>query len=148
MNKTLIVGAVAAMIAAGAYYVTQGGGVTSTSGATSTTAPAQAGAMVAVTRPEQLSQQAQMGKRAFEAVCAECHGQNAAGKTGKGPPLIHKIYEPSHHSDMSFQLAVQNGVRAHHWDFGNMPSQDGLTKADVTAITAYVREVQQANGIN
>jgi len=49
---------------------------------------------------------------------------------------------------MAFHLAVQNGVRAHHWKFGNMPAQDGLTRSDVNTIVAYVREVQQANGIN
>jgi hypothetical protein len=49
---------------------------------------------------------------------------------------------------MSFFLAVDQGVRAHHWKFGNMPAQEGLTKGDVTAIVAYVRELQRANGIN
>ena len=88
-----------------------------------------------------------MGQRVFNAVCAACHGDNAAGKMGSGPPLVHKIYEPSHHGDMAFLLAVQNGVRAHHWRFGNMPPQDGLTRADVMAVVAYVRELQQANGI-
>lgn len=88
-----------------------------------------------------------MGRMAFDAICAACHGQNAAGRAGYGPPLVHRIYEPSHHADASFFLAVQNGVRAHHWPFGNMPPQDGLTRADVTAIIAYVRELQRANGI-
>lgn len=113
----------------------------------STTAP-QGAAMADVSLPDSLSQQAQIGERAFNAVCAECHGDNAAGRQGKGPPLVHKIYEPSHHGDMSFHLAVQNGVRAHHWSFGNMPSQSGLTKSDVSAIVTYVRELQQENGIN
>jgi hypothetical protein len=48
---------------------------------------------------------------------------------------------------MSFYLAVQNGVRAHHWRFGDMPAQTGLTRADVAGIVAYVRELQRANGI-
>lgn len=104
--------------------------------------------MTEVTLPDSLSEMAQIGERAFNAVCAECHGDNAAGRQGKGPPLVHKIYEPSHHGDMSFHLAVQNGVRAHHWSFGNMPPQSGLTKSDVAAIVTYVRELQQENGIN
>jgi hypothetical protein len=49
---------------------------------------------------------------------------------------------------MSFQLAVQNGVRAHHWKYGNMPPVEGLTKGDVRGIIAYVRELQRENGIN
>ena len=105
-------------------------------------------ALVAVTMPAELSQQAILGQNAFNGVCAECHGENGVGRNGKGPPLIHKIYEPSHHGDAAFQLAVQNGVRAHHWQFGNMPPQSGLTPSDVANIVAFVREVQRANGIN
>lgn len=97
--------------------------------------------------PTDLSANAQIGKRAFEAKCAECHGTNAAGQNGVAPPLVHKIYEPSHHSDMAFVLAARNGVRSHHWNFGNMPPVKGLTDADVKMITQFVRELQEANGI-
>lgn len=101
-----------------------------------------------VTVPDRLSPDAVIGKRAFDSVCAACHGENAAGREGKGPPLVHDYYKPSHHADMAFVLAVQNGVRAHHWRFGDMPPQQGLTRADIDAITTYVRELQRANGIN
>lgn len=104
--------------------------------------------MVEVRLPDTLSTQAQIGQRGFEAMCAECHGANAAGRDGVGPPLVHKIYEPGHHADMAFVLAAQNGVRAHHWNFGNMPPVEGVTRADVMAIATYVRELQRANGIN
>ncbi|GIX13315.1 MAG: hypothetical protein KatS3mg118_1274 [Paracoccaceae bacterium] len=104
--------------------------------------------IVRVTLPGRLSPEAQMGKRAFEAKCAACHGANAAGRNGVAPPLVHRTYEPGHHSDMAFFMAVQNGVRAHHWPFGNMPPVGGMTRADVQAIVAYVRELQRANGIN
>lgn len=103
--------------------------------------------IVDVSLPDTLSPEAEIGKRGFEAVCKACHGENASGREGFGPPLVHKYYEPSHHGDMAFTLAVQNGVRAHHWTFGDMPPQKGLTRADVTAITTYVRELQRANGI-
>lgn len=98
--------------------------------------------------PATFSDQAKLGKTAFDAKCASCHGQNAAGRNGKAPPLVHKIYEPSHHSDMAFLLAAQNGVRAHHWRFGDMPPVKGLTKSDVKNIARYVRELQVENGIN
>lgn len=110
--------------------------------------PARGAPIVAVTLPDALSSEAQVGKRAFDAVCAACHGENAAGAEGFGPPLVHKIYEPSHHGDMAFLLAAQRGVQAHHWRFGNMPAQEGLTQGDVKAIVSYVRTVQRANGIN
>lgn len=146
MNRKLILGAMAALVTGGAVYLMlpDGGGPTS---GTETVTP-QGAAMVQVTMPETLSKAARTGQQAFAAACAECHGKNAAGNAGNGPPLVHKIYEPSHHGDMAFHLAVQNGVRAHHWNFGDMPAQDGLTKADVEGIIAYIRELQRANGIN
>ncbi len=84
----------------------------------------------------------------FETKCAACHGVNAVGQNGVAPPLIHKIYEPSHHGDESFQRAVAQGVRGHHWSFGDMPPVDGLTRADVAMIVAYICTVQVANGIH
>ncbi len=103
-------------------------------------------ALAQVTVPE-LSGKALLGQRAFEAKCAACHGENAAGRDGSGPPLVHVIYEPSHHADGAFALAVANGARAHHWSFGDMPPVDGLTGSDVANIVAYVRTLQRANGI-
>lgn len=95
-----------------------------------------------------LSIAAQSGKQAFDKYCASCHGSNAAGREGKAPPLIHRIYEPNHHGDMAFFLAAKNGVRAHHWPFGNMPPVDGVTEAEIKNIIVYVRELQRANGID
>ncbi len=105
------------------------------------------GALAAVSLPENLSQNAQIGKLAFGVKCASCHGTNAAGQDGIAPPLVHIIYEPGHHGDAAFQRAVEMGVRAHHWPFGNMPAVEGITRGDVKMITSYVRELQRANGI-
>lgn len=87
------------------------------------------------------------GRALFEANCAACHGVNAAG-SDQGPPLVHRIYEPSHHGDMAFVLAAKQGVRAHHWRFGNMPAVAGVNDEEVLLILAYVRALQRANGIN
>jgi mono/diheme cytochrome c family protein len=87
------------------------------------------------------------GKALFDGNCAACHGANAAG-SDQGPPLVHRIYEASHHGDVAFVLAARQGVRAHHWRFGNMPAVEGVTDEDVAKITAYVRALQRANGIN
>ena len=106
------------------------------------------GVLAEVLVPETLSQNAQIGKLGFEAKCLVCHGVNAAGQDGVAPPLVHIIYEPSHHGDESFQRAVAMGVRGHHWPFGDMPPVGGVTRADVTMITVYIRELQLANGIN
>ena len=90
--------------------------------------------------------EAAAGAALFEENCMACHGQNAGGSE-QGPPLVHRIYEPNHHGDASFRLAVKNGVRAHHWPFGNMAPVDGVSDEDAIKITRYVRELQQANGI-
>lgn len=106
------------------------------------------GAIVTVQLPLSFSIQEEIGKRAYDAVCATCHGANAQGRDGIAPPLAHKIYEPGHHGDMAFAPAAKNGVRAHHWKFGNMPAVEDVTQADVLNIVAYVRALQRENGIN
>ncbi|QDI77107.1 MULTISPECIES: c-type cytochrome [Leisingera] len=146
MRKIFAITAAAAVAAAAVYFVYSSAGGDD---ATSQRAVLEPGApLTAVQLPPELSDTAMIGKRAFDAVCAECHGDSAAGRNGMGPPLVHKIYEPSHHGDAAFMIAVRNGVRAHHWKFGNMPVQQGLTDADVKGITRYVRELQRANGID
>lgn len=109
-------------------------------------APVEGNAIVAIRMPP-LDGNAAIGQRIFQNTCAACHGTNAVGNEGAGPPLIHVIYEPSHHADEAFQRAVANGVKSHHWRFGNMPPVEGLTRGDVAMVIAYVREIQRANGI-
>lgn len=151
MNKTYLIGGtvIIAVAAAAVWWMT-----TPTDRATPTVNTAMHGTASAAPAPKadsikipQLSQIAQSGEIAFNNNCAACHGKNAAG-TESGPPLIHKIYEPSHHGDASFFLATQTGVRAHHWKFGNMPPVEGISEAKIRWIVKYVREVQVANGIN
>ena len=98
-------------------------------------------------RMPQLSETARRGRIAFVQNCAACHGPVADG-TESGPPLIHPVYEPGHHGDMAFLLAARNGVRAHHWRFGDMPPVEGVTDEEVDRITRFIREVQVANGIH
>lgn len=104
--------------------------------------------MVEVRLPPTLSAEAATGKTYYDAVCASCHGANAAGQDGVAPPLVHKIYEPLHHGDAAFVVAVRNGTREHHWSFGSMkPLEQPLTDAEIAAIIRYVRELQRENGI-
>ena len=107
--------------------------------------PSHNGEQAAITIPP-LSAEATAGRALFDENCMSCHGQHATG-SDQGPPLVHRIYEPNHHGDVSFRLAVRNGVRAHHWKFGNMPPVDGVSDEDAIKITRYVRELQRANGI-
>jgi mono/diheme cytochrome c family protein len=87
-----------------------------------------------------------VGKKLFETNCASCHGIDLKGST-QGPPFLHPIYVPSHHGDASFQLAAKNGVRAHHWKFGDMKPVHGIGPDEVAHITAYVRSRQRLVGI-
>jgi len=118
-----------------------GAGVTAMRLISSKDSPGEDGVIV-----PKLSALAARGKSAFDANCATCHGANAAG-TQKGPPFVHDIYNPGHHSDQAFYLAARQGVRQHHWPFGDMPPQPQVTDEELVAIVRYVRELQEANGI-
>lgn len=96
--------------------------------------------------PAALSAEAEAGEVLFKANCMACHGERASG-TNLGPPLIHDIYNPGHHSDEAFYLAAATGVRQHHWPYGDMPPQPQVSREEVTKIIRYIREVQEANGI-
>lgn len=109
-------------------------------------APFAAASAGSVLLPVDLSPTAEAGRVAFADNCASCHGTNGAG-TDQGPPLIHIIYEPSHHGDAAFVLAARNGSRAHHWRFGDMPPQPQVSEDAIETIIQFVREVQRANGI-
>ncbi len=101
--------------------------------------------IVEVAEPN-LSETGAAGKKIFDANCAACHGAAGSG-SDKGPPLIHRIYHPGHHGDMSFYRAVRQGTRAHHWAFGDMAPQPQVSPGDIPAVIRYIREVQAENGI-
>jgi mono/diheme cytochrome c family protein len=98
-------------------------------------------------RVPELSAVARAGQLAYQLRCASCHGAVGQG-TATGPPLVHAIYRPGHHADVAFELAVRRGVRAHHWQLGDMPPQPTVPAVEVAEITRFVRELQQANGID
>lgn len=95
--------------------------------------------------PPQDPQLVEAGAELYAAHCAECHGADLRG-TDKGPSQLSIVYEPSHHPDEAFQLAVLRGSPAHHWDFGPMPPVPGLSPEEVEAIVAFVRERQRVEG--
>ncbi len=107
--------------------------------------PSESTAIVKVKVP-QFSPPALQGGQAFDANCAQCHGKHGAGGES-GPPLVHDIYNPGHHSDRSFYVAVLRGVPQHHWRFGNMPPLPQVKREEMAKIIQYVRELQWANGI-
>ena len=107
-------------------------------------APAVAAEPIVV--PERVPFQYGKGKQQFEANCAECHGQWGGG-TDQGPPLMHRYYEPSHHSDRAFVIAITRGTRQHHWNFGDMQAVPAVAEADIPAVIRYVRWLQSQNGI-
>lgn len=86
------------------------------------------------------------GEQKFNVNCSTCHGGGGVG-TSQGPPLVHKVYEPNHHGDAAFQRAAANGVKAHHWQFGDMPKINAVKPEDVDEIVKYVRWLQKQAGI-
>ena len=86
------------------------------------------------------------GEELFVASCAVCHGPDLLGSP-TGPPLLVPTYAPNHHGDEAFQRAVAFGVPSHHWGFGDMAPIADLTRGDVSQIVAYVRTMQEAEGI-
>lgn len=115
-------------------------------GATPGGGPDPALNMVSVRVPA-LTPREEAGAATFDASCAACHGAAGAGQEGRGPPLIHPIYEPGHHPDGAFYAAAQLGVHAHHWPFGDMTAVEGITEAEIDGIVAYIRALQRENGI-
>jgi len=85
------------------------------------------------------------GQELFEANCAQCHGVDLKG-TDTGPPFLHDVYVPSHHGDIAFFAAAEQGVQPHHWDFGQMPPVPGVDREDIQLIVDYVRERQEDAG--
>ena len=86
------------------------------------------------------------GQGLYAANCARCHGGDLKG-TQQGPPFLHAVYARGHHGDAAFAIAVKNGVRAHHWNFGPMLPVPGLTDQQIALIVAFVRAEQEAVGV-
>ena len=95
--------------------------------------------------PEQDPTLVAEGDVLYQANCAECHGSDLRG-TDKGPSHLSIVYEPGHHGDAAFALAVYRGVPQHHWPFGDMPPVEGLNDDDIARIIAFVRENQRLFG--
>jgi len=87
-----------------------------------------------------------LGVQKFQQFCGGCHGKWGEG-TKVGPPLMHQFYVPSHHSDETFYRAALQGVKAHHWQFGDMPAISGISSKDVDAIVPFIRWLQREKGI-
>jgi len=82
------------------------------------------------------------GQLLYEKYCSSCHGLQLTG-SDKGPPLLHPFYKPSHHGDKAFYRAALQGVKQHHWEFGDMPPVEGMTPKKMDSLVPYVRYYQQ-----
>jgi len=89
---------------------------------------------------------AQQGEILFEENCSRCHGTAGTG-TQQGPPLVNKVYRSGHHADITFHWAVKDGVKQHHWKFGDMPPIKNTSPETVGHIIAYIRDQQRKSGI-
>ena len=87
------------------------------------------------------------GRSLFNNYCAGCHGLRGLG-TQQGPPLMHQTYRSDHHADFVFHMAVRDGVRSHHWGFGDMKPLPNVTPEATEHIIAYIRQEQRKKGIS
>lgn len=136
MRKTLVVAMVVGVVVAVVVIVLSGGSPAPRdpmTGAAEFDIPAQDPMLVAE------------GEPLYRANCAACHGIDLRG-TAVGPSQLSVIYQPGHHPDDAYVLAALNGVRAHHWNFGDMAPIPGLSRSDMDRIIAYIRENQRAQG--
>ena len=85
------------------------------------------------------------GATVYQARCASCHGVDLRG-TDKGPSQLSIVYEPGHHSDYAYRLAIRNGTPQHHWSFGPMAPVAKITDDQIEAVIAYIRGEQQRLG--
>lgn len=86
------------------------------------------------------------GSKLYQDNCAICHGKTLNG-TNQGPPLLHPFYKPSHHADFTFYRAALKGVQAHHWEFGDMPPVEGISREDMDAVVPFIRWYQKEKGL-
>lgn len=82
------------------------------------------------------------GQLLYEKYCGSCHGIALDG-SNQGPPLLHPFYKPSHHGDESVYRAMLQGVKQHHWEFGDMPPVQGMTPKKAERVISYLRFYQK-----
>lgn len=85
------------------------------------------------------------GAAVYQQYCAECHGVDLRG-TDKGPSQLSIIYEPNHHGDYAYRVAIREGTREHHWWFGDMPPVEDITDLEIEQVISYIRAEQQRLG--
>ncbi len=85
------------------------------------------------------------GQLLYQQNCSSCHGKALEG-SNKGPTFLSPIYKASHHGDEAFYRAALKGVRAHHWNFGNMPPVKDMNERKMNAIVPFIRYYQKQKG--
>jgi len=93
------------------------------------------------------------------AKCAECHGDNMAGKTFAVVDPVFRLYGPNltrgkggladSLTDQDWANAIRHGVRRDGRSLLFMPSEDwaNMADADVSAIVAYIKQVPAVDNV-
>ncbi len=85
------------------------------------------------------------GAEVYQQYCAECHGVDLRG-TDKGPSQLSIVYEPNHHGDYAYRVAIRDGTREHHWWFGDMPPVEGISDLEIEKVISFIRAEQERLG--
>lgn len=89
---------------------------------------------------------AQKGLTIYQTNCVACHGPSGSGSV-QGPPLVHQVYRTNRHANLSFHFAVRQGVKSHHWNYGDMKPVSEITSEETEHVVAYIRREQRRKGI-
>ena len=73
------------------------------------------------------------GKALYAQHCASCHGADLKG-SNQGPPMLHRIYEPSHHADMAITVTITVKGKVHQKQRRKSLSS-GLSSASSSGVT-------------
>ncbi len=144
MKKYLIPVAVVVGVLVAIALVVLGGGGDGTDSATGLARDPMTG-KTEFDIPVQDPQLVAEGEVLYQSACAVCHGSDLRG-TPLGPSHLSVIYNPEHHGDGAFAVAVVNGVKAHHWGFGDMPPRPDISQEDFVRLIAFIRETQRVEG--
>ena len=86
------------------------------------------------------------GRSIFNSTCATCHSVSLQGGS-MAPSMLQAAFAPAQLPDSAISQAIQNGVNDNRFGKGPMPAQPSVHPKDIPAVIAYIRWVQQANGI-
>ena len=77
-------------------------------------------------------------EKLYDSFCIECHDTQGKG-TQYGAARAHLVYGPQYHTNRSFFLAVSTGIKAYHWQYGDITKVSSVATEDAAYIESYIQ---------